>query len=119
MYEVRVLSFVRFAGELLVAAEYNRMWPGLRRLGLRGPREEGGVRSKFYEPHMHHDKRNFSFSDRELHLGPNSHSDQLTEMLKARLLLGGPEAFKVCLDAMQAAVEIKRGFYDPFLSYVM
>lgn len=117
MYEVRVLSFVRFAGELLVAAEYGCMWPGLRRLGLCGSTEESGVRSKFYKPHMSHDERKVRFSDPKIILPPKSHSDQLTKLLKARLLLGGSEAFKICLEAMHAAVEVKRGFYDPFLSY--
>jgi hypothetical protein len=117
MYEVRVLSFVRFAGELLVAAEYGRMWPSLRRLGLCGRDDVGGVRSRFYKPHMSHDERKVRFSDPKDYVAGKSHSDQLTEMLKARLLLGGSEAFKVCLEAMQAAVEVKRGFYDPFLSY--
>jgi len=118
LYEVRVLSFVRFASEVLVAEEYSRMWPGLRRLGLCGRNEAGGVRSKFYKPHMSHDQRKVRFSAPTDYMEDKSHSDQLTEMLKARLLRGGPAAFKVCLEAMQAAVEVKRGFYDPFLPYV-
>jgi hypothetical protein len=118
LYEVRVLSFVRFAGEVLVAEEYRLMWPSLRRLGLRGGDEAGGIRSKFYKPHMSHDERRVRFSDPRDYMANKSHSDQLTEMLKARLLLGGPEAFTVCLEAMQAAMEVKRGFYEPFHPYV-
>jgi hypothetical protein len=117
LYEVRVLSFVRFAGELLVAVEYGRMWPGLCRLGLCGRKDVGGVRSKFYEPHMSHDERKVRFSDPRDYCKYPSHSDRLTDMLKVRLLNGGAEAFKVCLEGMQAAVEAKRGFYDQFLSY--
>lgn len=114
LYEVKTLSLVRFAGEVLVSAEYESIWPALRALGLRTSGESGGTASRFYEPHMRHDARVFRFGEQNRRLGRRSHSDQLTELLRTRVLAGGAAALEYCIRSMELAAQIKGDFYEQF-----
>jgi len=50
--DVRVLTILRFWGEVLVSVEYGEFWRRMERLFL-----AAGVPSRFYRPHQHHDGR--------------------------------------------------------------
>jgi hypothetical protein len=107
---LELVTFLRFWGEVLVSAEYSRMWPRIeRRLVV-----DGENRSLFYYPHYKHDAKTRSLAD----ASPLSltHSDQLGMRLSQ--LLGtsvGWDAFK---RVETAVVQLKMRFYDQFLPMV-
>jgi hypothetical protein len=115
LYEIRILSLVRFFAEVLVAVEYQSMWPAMRALGLRASGESGGTCSRFYEPHMSHDAKHLHFAQQNPYLVVKSHSDQLTKLLRQRLIAAGPLGFDPCLKAMSTATQLRRSFYEQFL----
>jgi hypothetical protein len=115
LYQIKVLTILRLAGEVLVAAEYEQLWPHLERLGLSAPPLGKTGPSVFYYPHMCHDGRKHRFASEWDQFDPVTHSDQLTRHLKNRLIHGPPEGVECFLEAAEVAVEIKRSFYDQFL----
>lgn len=126
LYQVKVLSFMRLAGEVLVAVEYQRLWPSLETFGLRGERsrtalapEASRVASRFYYPHLRHDGGTFRLSDDNDELPPMSHSDRLTELLRQRLRATGPSGVESALQAMERAISIKVAFYDQFEPWLL
>jgi hypothetical protein len=114
LYQIKVLTALRLAGEVLVAAEYDRYWPHLRRLGLRAGNERGGVQSVFYYPHLCHDERRQRFGGEPDEFAARTHSDQLAHCLRSCLVAGPPEGIGYSISAATAAADIKRSFYDQF-----
>jgi len=113
LFEIKVLSFLRFAGEVLVAEEYQLMWPRFCTLGLAAPGSTVGTPSAFYHPHMQHDAVTFRFSEHNRMLSRQSHSDQLTELLRCRI--ENKAGIACCLESVRRAAQLKAGFYDQFV----
>jgi hypothetical protein len=115
-HQIALLSTLRLAGEILVAVEYEALWPHLERLGLSADGRPGTARSVFYHPHMVHDARTIRLADPPGTAPGARHSDQLTGCLRAQLAASSPGGVETCMRAMTAAHALKRGFYDPWLA---
>jgi hypothetical protein len=114
LHQIKVLTTLRMAGEVLVAVEYDRYWPHLQRLGLRAANEPGGVRSVFYYPHLCHDERRQRFAAEPDQFVARTHSDQLANCLRSRLIASSSEGIDYCIRAATTAEDIKRSFYNQF-----
>ncbi|KPI33901.1 hypothetical protein OV450_6194 [Actinobacteria bacterium OV450] len=105
--DLRLLTVLRFWGEVLVSAEYGRLW---ERMGPRFARG-GENRSRFYHPHRVHDAKTQPLARVSLLSG--SHSDRLaarvTELLARE---GSSDCFK---ELEERSVQLKTAFYDQFL----
>jgi hypothetical protein len=113
--QIAVLAALRFGAEVLVAVEYEALWPHLERLGLSADEQPGKTRSQFYHPHMIHDAR----AQRLAGAGADdnhSHSDVLTARLRARLASSTANGLEACLSATTEAHSIKVRFYDQWLA---
>lgn len=108
--DLELVTFLRFWGEVLVSAEYGRMWPRIeRRLVVNGEN-----RSLFYYPHYKHDAKTRPLAE----ASPLSltHSDQLGVRLSQLVdSPAGRDAFK---RVETAVVDLKTRFYDQFLPMV-
>lgn len=108
--DLRLLTILRFWGEVLVAAEYSQLWP---RMAQRLTHEQRN-RSHFYYPHLIHDAKKqplLSTSSRS-----STHADRLAIRLKQ--LLTSDEARTCFVDVEQAIFQIKRSFYDQFIPMI-
>lgn len=108
LYQVKLLTFLRFWGEVLVAAEYEMLWKRMEAMGLSG---SGEKRSRFYYPHLVHDAKKKSLA--QLSLTGSTHSDQLAISLKA--VLQNAASLHYCAEVTGAIVALKTQFYDQFL----
>ncbi|MFE9929843.1 hypothetical protein [Streptomyces sp. NPDC005533] len=106
--DLRLLTVLRFWGEILVSVEYGRLWERMEPLMVR----DGENHSRFYYPHHHHDAKKAPLEtvDRRA----TSHSDRLGNRL--RQLIGDGGATADCFkEAEQRALRLKVSFYDQFL----
>ncbi|RZS43615.1 hypothetical protein EV193_102596 [Herbihabitans rhizosphaerae] len=105
--DVRLVTCLRFWGEILVSVEYEELWRRLEsRLVVAGEN-----RSTFYYPHMVHDAKVHPIAAASaLSL---THSDQLGTRLSE--LLDSPAGVQGFRETESAIVELKSGFYDQFL----
>lgn len=105
--DLRLLTILRFWGEVLVSVEYGQLWrpmaPHLTR--------NGENQSRFYYPHHVHDAKTHSLATTSVLSA--THSDRLgarlTELLTRE---GSTESFR---KMEQEAFHLKQGFYDQFL----
>lgn len=113
LYQIRLLSLLRFWGEILVSEEYGRFWP---RMKMEGLTERGGTqkRSRFYYPHHVHDARKIDFMATELGK-PRTHSDRLGNILEIMLIDSGVAGVEHCALIEKEIFELKYGFYDQFM----
>ncbi len=109
LHGIQVLSLVWCAGEVLVAEEYQRLWPRLEQLGL------SRKSSLFYWPHISHDQPMSSIEDRSLTLEPRGHADRIAECLRDALLAGPPGSAETSCEALWASLRAKSCFYDQFV----
>lgn len=109
-YQIKLLTIVRFWGEVLVAAEYEKLWTRMQTLGLS---TSGGKQSHFYYPHLVHDSKKKSLA--HLSLIGSTHSDQLAIMLKE--FLQDTASLSYCAEVTKTIVAIKTEFYDQFIEY--
>ncbi len=119
LYRIRVLTTIWCAGELLVGAEYKRLWPLLQRLGLEetpaAARIRGTRPSLFYFPHMNHDAPHLSLGEQSRCLERRGHADQVGDCLRDAVVVGPEAAVDCALAALQSSYEFKRSFYEQFL----
>ncbi|MFG2979772.1 hypothetical protein ACGFYQ_00730 [Streptomyces sp. NPDC048258] len=107
--DLRVLTILRFWGEILVSVEYGRLWERMEPLMAR----EGGYRSRFYLPHHVHDAKT-----RTLAAGgmlATAHPDRLATRLREFLVSGGEGATDAFKEAEERSLRLKVSFYDQFL----
>lgn len=102
--DLRVITFVRFWGEVLVAVEYGEYWKRMA-----PDFKQAGVRSRFYLEHYRHDGR--VALAQASRLSP-THSGRLGTCLKRRLTV--PEAEQSFAEIEQRVVDIRLRFYDQF-----
>ncbi|MFD5149013.1 hypothetical protein [Streptomyces sp. NPDC058401] len=126
--DLRLLTFLRFWGEVLVSVEYGRLWKRMGPVftggggdGGRGGSGGGGGGggggrngSRFYHPHLVHDAKTHSLAT--VSLLSDTHSDRLaarvTELLGRAEGAAGAAGFK---ETEERALLLKAGFYDQFL----
>jgi hypothetical protein len=113
--DLRIVTLLRFWGEILVAVEYARMWERMAPAFTAG----GGNTSRFYYPHHVHDAKAHPLAG--VSLLSTTHSDRLAtrlvELLR-RVPAGAGAAAAAFAEAEQRALRLKEAFYDQFLSYV-
>ncbi|TMQ04684.1 MAG: hypothetical protein E6J91_42780 [Deltaproteobacteria bacterium] len=114
-YQIAVLATLRLAGEVLVAVEYEMLWPQLQRLGLCAHGSAGKVVSRFYYPHMTHDARRHRIASDPGPTGNRNHADLMTDRLRDQLALVPAAGVEACLQAARRAQGLKRSFYDQWL----
>ncbi|MFD9903396.1 hypothetical protein [Streptomyces sp. NPDC059063] len=105
--DVRLLTLLRFWGEVLVSVEYGRLWERM------GPAmtQDGENRSCFYYPHYVHDAKAHPLATGSLL--STTHSDRLGARL-GELLAREPSAdgFR---EIEERSLRLKTDFYDQFL----
>jgi hypothetical protein len=108
--ELKVLTILRFWGEVLVAFEYQEYWKRLaKHFTASGPN-----RSHFYQPHFEHDIKTKPFFDTSIL--ETTHSDRLGFYLNK--LLKTEQARKDFLNTEGAILQIKCKFYDQFIPLI-
>ncbi|MYT21850.1 hypothetical protein GTW69_16385 [Streptomyces sp. SID7760] len=108
--DLRLLTILRFWGEVLVSVEYGRLWERMAPLLT----EEGTNRSRFYHPHHVHDAKTHSLATVSLLSG--SHSDRLATRVTE--LLAQEESTDGFRELEERALHLKTRFYDQFLPAV-
>lgn len=108
-YQVKLLTILRFWGEVLIAAEYEMLWGRLQTLGLTAT---GPQRSRFYYLHFIHDAKQKPLT--HLSLIGATHSDLVAVCLKT--LLTSAPAIAHCAQVEEKIVMIKTAFYAHFAS---
>ncbi|KMO93833.1 hypothetical protein [Streptomyces roseus] len=108
--DLRLLTILRFWGEVLVSVEYGRLWERMAPLLT----EEGTNRSRFYHPHHVHDAKTHSLATVSLLSG--SHSDRLATRVTE--LLAQEESTDGFRELEERALHLKSRFYDQFLPAV-
>ncbi|MBT2539203.1 hypothetical protein J7E99_00405 [Streptomyces sp. ISL-44] len=104
--DLRVLTILRFWGEILVSVEYGRLWERMEPVLT----QDG---SRFYYPHHSHDAKGTSLAT--ANLLATSHSDRLATRVWAFLGSGGEGAADSFREVERRSLQIKVGFYDQFL----
>lgn len=108
LFQIRVITILRFWGEALVAAEYGQLWKRMEEMGLT---IDGKNASEFYYPHYNHDRKSKPLT--QLSMRDSTHSDLLSKHLVKRL--NTPECIDHCIEVEKQIVQIKLSFYDQFL----
>ncbi|MFI8931717.1 hypothetical protein ACIG3E_29090 [Streptomyces sp. NPDC053474] len=105
--DVRMLTLLRFWGEILVSVEYGRLWERMGPLLTRG----GENRSRFYYPHHSHDAKANPLA--RVSLLSTTHADRLGRRL-SELLAREPssDGFQ---EMEERSLRLKTDFYDQFL----
>jgi hypothetical protein len=110
--DLALVCFLRFWAEVLVAVEYETLWPRLLERLNQGA-VGGGTRSEFFYYHMMHDRRQSDIGEREL-LGGLTHSQELAVHLVG--LIDSEEALHSALWQVDLAWKLKDHFYRQFVS---
>ncbi len=107
--DLRVLTILRFWGEILVSVEYGRLWERME------PHfeQDGENVSRFYHPHHFHDAKKESLATADLLA--TTHADRLATRVWAYLGNGGAGAADSFREMEERSLQIKVDFYDQFL----
>jgi hypothetical protein len=108
--DLALVSFLRFWAEVLVAVEYECLWPRLSERLSQGP--GGGMRSEFFYYHMIHDRRQGDLGDEQL-LGGLTHAQELARHMVD--LIDGDSALQCAMDQTEQAWRLKDRFYQQFI----
>ncbi|MBV7330182.1 hypothetical protein KFU94_18420 [Chloroflexi bacterium TSY] len=109
-YQIRLLTILRFWGEVLVSVEYGMLWDRLEEMGLA---PTGGKQSIFYYLHYRHDAKQKSLDDPALVVAI-AHADRLAVHLTE--LLTSPSAIEHCAQVEEEILVVKSQFYDQFIN---
>lgn len=105
--DLRLITILRFWGEVLVSVEYTRMWERMAPRLAPG----GDNRSLFYYPHQVHDAKARPLTT--VSLLSSTHSDRLATRLID--LLGREPPTSAFEEVERRILDLKTGFYDQFL----
>jgi len=105
--DLRLLTLLRFWGEVLVSVEYGRLWERMGPVLTR----DGGNRSRFYYPHHVHDAKAHPLA--AVSLLSTTHSDRLAMRLND--LLAREESTDCFKETEERALQLKASFYNQFL----
>ncbi|GAA2409853.1 hypothetical protein GCM10010420_43100 [Streptomyces glaucosporus] len=106
--DLRLLTILRFWGEVLVSVEYGRLWERMEPLLT----QNGENRSRFYYPHHVHDAKAHPLTDASLL--STTHSDRLATRI-SELLARGEGSADCFRETEERALRLKTSFYDQFL----
>ena len=109
--DLSLVCFLRFWAEVLVAVEYESLWPRLSERLNQGS-AGAGVRSEFFFFHMIHDRRQGDIGELQL-LGGLTHAQELAGHLVA--LIDSKQALQGALEQVERAWELKDHFYNQFV----
>ena len=116
VFQSKLLTVIRMAGEILVSVEYQQFWPRLQAMGLSAARAAGRTTSLFYYPHMAHDAMKHRLGDEpDDPCGRVTHADRRTACLRRSSVSGPANGIEHCLAFAEAVQRSKRGFYDQFI----
>jgi len=104
MSDVKLLTILRFWGEVLVSVEYGEYW---KRMAAQF--SNAGTRSRFYYEHHHHDGREPLATASE---SSSTHSGRLGACLMR--LLDAEDAVEQFVEAEQEVLALRLKFYDQF-----
>lgn len=104
--DLRLLTVLRFWGEVLVSVEYGRLWERMGPVFTQG----GGNRSRFYHPHHVHDAKKHSLAT--VSLLSATHSDRLATRVTE--LLAREETTDRFREMEERTLLLKTAFYDQF-----
>ncbi|GAA2582996.1 hypothetical protein GCM10010411_14560 [Actinomadura fulvescens] len=104
--DLRLLTFLRFWGEVLVSVEYELLWPRMEPVLI----QNGENRSRFYYPHYVHDAKARSLATVSLLSG--THSDRLG--MRVSELLAREDGAECFREIEEGALRLKETFYDQF-----
>jgi hypothetical protein len=108
--DLRLLTILRFWGEVLVSVEYGLLWERMQPLLA----SEGENRSRFYYPHHVHDAKAHPLAS--LSLLSSTHSDRLATRMSELL---AREASTDCfMEVEERALQLRLTFYSQFLPAV-
>ncbi|MCZ4126013.1 hypothetical protein [Streptomyces sp. H39-S7] len=105
--DLRLLTILRFWGEVLVSVEYGQLWQRMEPLLNR----DGENHSRFYYPHHVHDAKTRSLATVPLLSG--THSDRLAARVTE--LLAFEQSTNCFMELEEQALQLKVDFYDQFL----
>lgn len=105
--ELKLLTFIRFWGEILVSIEYEQYWRRLERLF-----RKSSSHSLFYLVHLTHDKKKTSLSD--ISSLATTHPDRLSLQLIKVLRSSGKSSFEDFRNVEKRVFELKKNFYTQF-----
>jgi hypothetical protein len=109
--DLSLVCFLRFWAEVLVAVEYESLWPRLSERLNQGA-AGGGARSEFFLFHMIHDRRQGDIGEVQL-LGGLTHAQELAGHLVD--LIDSNEALQGALEQVDRAWKLKDHFYNQFV----
>jgi hypothetical protein len=109
-YQIKLITLLRFWGEVLISAEYKMLWSRLESMGLQ---KNGKSQSRFYYPHIVHDAKRRPMDQYSI-VNATTHPDQLALSLQD-LLDNKKEAIAYCAAIETEIVGIKSAFYDQFI----
>ncbi|MFZ0408491.1 MAG: hypothetical protein WAM11_10330 [Cyanobium sp.] len=109
--DLALVSFLRFWAEVLVAVEYDVLWPRLSERLSQGAAGDG-VRSEFFYYHMIHDRRQGDIGEVQL-LGGLTHAQELARHLVG--LIDSEAALHGALEQVDRAWQLKDHFYSQFV----
>jgi hypothetical protein len=110
--DLALISFLRFWAEVLVAVEYECLWP---RLSERLSQESHGerTRSEFFYYHMIHDRRQCDIGEEHL-LGGLTHAQELARHMAN--LIGDEITLRCAMEQAERAWQLKDRFYRQFIT---
>ena len=101
-YDVKAITALRMAGEVLVAEEYDLLIKEIKSRYKINPKE-----LVFYYPHFVHDRKSKG-------IGLNkTHSDRLLLILKNNI--NSKNKLEAAIDSMEEALKVKNNFYNQFI----
>jgi len=112
LFQVRVLTILRFWGEILISTEYGELWKRMSALGLS---EDGAKQSIFYHTHFRHDAKRYPLT--KLPPTATTHADRLARKLSKYFgdeKKPRPKAVEHCYLVSNDIVKIKLNFYNQF-----
>ena len=109
--DLALVCFLRFGAEVLVAVEYETLWPRLSERLNQGAACDG-ARSEFFYHHMMHDRRQADIGEVAL-LGGLTHAQELAGHLVG--LIDSEEALQGALEQIDRAWKLKDHFYSQFV----
>ena len=106
---IKTITFIRFAGEVIVAEEYKALWSRIAKILMDSGYNPKNV-SRFFWPHIIHDARS-SFSAEMMK--SKTHSSYLGFFLSR--LINSDSDLSLFRSAENDALRLKRFFYDQFI----
>lgn len=104
--DLKLLTILRFWGEVLVSTEYGEFWKRLSKQFF----VDGKIRSRFYYPHYCHDSRE---PIKQSSLLSSTHSGRLGSRLQE--MLDNEESRNSFLEVEKEILNIKTKFYNQFV----